>query len=648
MKRLLIKKQAIIFLTCNALLMCGKALAQDAGFFLNDWQAKTITSPAYTDATKPTVTPTATITVDAGTVINKVSKYLFGNNCNPYMTQMVTESVLINHIKNLSPNIIRMPGGNISSVYLWNANPGVKPADAPDSLLDANGNKIDAGYWYGNNTASWTLSLNNYYNMLQQTGSTGIITVNYSYARYSTATDPVAAAAHLAADWVRYDNGRTKYWEVGNESNGTWQAGYRIDVSKNKDGQPAIITGDLYGRHFKVFADSMKKAAQQIGKTIYIGAQLLEKAPESWQTPTDQTWNQGVLTQAATAADFYIVHSYYTPYNTNSNAADILATGTSVTNAMMQYLTQNIQANGASLKPIALTEYNIFAVGSKQMVSHINGMHAVLVLGELMKNKYGMASRWDLSNAWENGNDHGTFSAGDEPGVSKWTPRPSFYHQYYFQKYFGDQMISSTVSGSTDVVAYASTFSSAQAGIVIVNKGTAAQTVKVNFQNFTPGTRYYWYTLTGDTDNGEFSRKVLVNGTGTSGVAGGPDNYADLKPNSAVANNDVRITAPPRSVSFVLVEKSSVTAVTDIDPNDKLIKIFPNPSKDGSFVIGFTGFVPVKTVDVCIVNETGQLVDRRQYKAGTQLDAGRPLTKGVYMVKIITQKGTTVKTLVVR
>src|SRR5581483_6956919 len=323
----------------------------------------------------------------------------------------------------------------------------------------------------------------NYYNMLQQTNSTGIITVNYGYARYGTSANPVAVAAHLAADWVRYDNGRTKFWEIGNESNGTWQAGYRIDVSKNKDGQPEFITGDLYGRHFKVFADSMKKAAQQIGKTIYIGAQLLETAPQSWQTGTDKTWNQGVLTQAGTAADFYIVHSYYTPYNTNSTAADILATATSNTDAMMQYLAQNTQANNAPLKPIALTEYNIFAVGSKQMVSHINGMHAVLVLGELIKDKYGEASRWDLANAWDNGDDQGTFSAGDEPGVAKWTPRPSFFHMYYFQKYFGDQMISSTVSGSADVVGYASTFSSGQAGIVIVNKGTTTQTVQVAFQN---------------------------------------------------------------------------------------------------------------------------------------------------------------------
>ncbi len=44
-----------------------------------------------------------------------------------------------------------------------------------------------------------------------------------------------------------------------------------IDTALNKDGQPQIISGELYGKHFKVFADSMKAAAEEIGATIYIG-----------------------------------------------------------------------------------------------------------------------------------------------------------------------------------------------------------------------------------------------------------------------------------------------------------------------------------------------------------------------------------------
>src|SRR5437773_6148531 len=130
--------------------------------------------------------------------------------------------------------------------------------------------------------------------MLQQTGNTGMIIINYGYARYGTGPKPAETAAHLAADWVRYDNGRTKYWEIGNENYGDWETGYRIDVTKNKDGQPEYVTGDLYGKHFKIFADSMRKAAQEIGKTIYLGAVTAEAAPQSWETNTRKTWNTGL------------------------------------------------------------------------------------------------------------------------------------------------------------------------------------------------------------------------------------------------------------------------------------------------------------------------------------------------------------------
>ena len=87
----------------------------------------------------------------------------------------------------------------------------------PDTLLNADGSKYRNYYWYGKNTDSWTQSIDNYYQLLSATNSKGMLTVNYGYARYGTGPSPVQAAAHLAADWVRYDNGRTKYWEIGNE-----------------------------------------------------------------------------------------------------------------------------------------------------------------------------------------------------------------------------------------------------------------------------------------------------------------------------------------------------------------------------------------------------------------------------------------------
>lgn len=528
-------------------------VANTIGFFLNDWTAKTFSIPAYTDTTIPSST-SVTVNIDAGTIITKIPGSLFGDNSNIWMTQIVKENLLMNYLTNLHPKIIRFPGGSISDMFFWNAQPGVPPDDVPDSLLDSNGNPSLPDYWFGKNAESWTLSVDNYYNLLQQTGSQGIITVNYAYARYGTSADPVAAAAHLAADWVRYDNGRTKYWEIGNEDNGTWEASYRIDLSKNKDGQPQIITGDLYGKHYNVFADSMRAAAQEIGATIYIGAQLLEVQPASWQTATDQTWNAGVLAKVNTSSDFYIIHSYFTPYQTNATADIILNTAISNPSAMMTFLNSSFSNAGATVKPVALTEWNITSQGSMQEVSFINGMHAAILLGEALQNKYGLTARWDLANGWNSGNDMGLFNIGDEPGVVKWNARPAYYYLYYFHKMIGDRSLKSTVTGSTNVLSFASSFSSGEKGVILVNIGTTAQNVNIT-SNATPGNRFYYYTLVGGTDNGEFSRKVFVNGNGPDGISGGPSSYASLNPYSSVTKNGIKVVLPARSVVYVVIDK---------------------------------------------------------------------------------------------
>ncbi len=276
------------------------------GFFGNSWKAKNFTIPEAVDGTPSTASPTDSIIINVNKVLQKVVPYVYGNNSNLWMEQIVTQPSLMQYIKDLSPNIIRAPAGSVSDIYFWNgtdANPA--PADVPSNLVNADGSTSKLSPWYGGNNADWTFSLNNYYSLLSQTNSTGIITVNYGYARYGTSDNPVAAAAHLAADWVRYDNGRTKFWEIGNESYGNWEAGYRIDVSKNKDGQPEYITGALYGQHVQVFADSMKAAAQQIGATIYIGATLYQETPYTGAYASIQTWNQGVLANAANASRLF-------------------------------------------------------------------------------------------------------------------------------------------------------------------------------------------------------------------------------------------------------------------------------------------------------------------------------------------------------
>jgi hypothetical protein len=530
-------------------------IAPTMGLFLNEWQPKTYTAPSYTDGT---IAPAAgtLVTVDASNVITKIPLTIFGHNANTWMTPMFNEPIFMNHLTNLKPNVIRFPAGSGSDCFFWNCDNNLPPADAPIRLRNSDGTyATESLYGYGKSTGNWQATVDNYYSVLLQSNSHGLITVNYAYARYGTGPNPVAAAAHLAADWVRYDNGRTKYWEVGNENYGDWEWGYRIDLAANKDGQPEYITGKLYAQHFKVFADSMRNAATKIGKTIYIGAVMQESQTQSWQTVATQTWNSTMIPEVNNTPDFYIGHNYITPYGQNSDASTVLNAALTVPGQMMTFMKSELVQNNGTIKPIILSEWNMWAQNSKQQVSNTSGTYAVIVQGEALKNKFGLSARWDLLNGWSNGNDHGLFSAGDEPDVAKWSPRPSFYYLYYFQKCIGDRLVDATVSGGNTIVAYASTYTTGQGSVALLNTSGTAYNTEVKFKNLKLGTRFYWYTLAGGTDNGEFSRKVTVNGAGSGGVAGGPaDSYATLKAQSALTANGIKLTIPAWSAVFVMVD----------------------------------------------------------------------------------------------
>ncbi len=533
------------------------ATSPTIGFFGDAWKSKSFIVPNIQPGVVATQSVTDSLTINVNRVLVKVPPYVYGANSNLWSKEMNKQPALVQYLSDLSPNIIRGPAGSISDIYFWNgtdANPA--PADAPANLLNASGVSSAAGYWYGGNNATWTQSLSDYYDLLSRTNSTGILTINYGYARYGTSANPVTAAAHLAADWVRFDNGKTKYWEIGNENYGNWEAGYNIDQTTNKDGQPAIITGALYGNQFKVFADSMRAAAQQTGATIYIGATLYQEPAYSGAYTSIQTWNQGVLQNAGSIADFFIVHDYFTAYQTNSTVADILKTADAVPSSVMSYITQQVTAAGVSLKPIAFTEWNIQATGSKQNVSYISGIHAAKTIGSIIKNNFGEASRWDIANGYSNGDDQGMFNNGDEPGAPLWNPRPSFFYLYYFQKFFGDRMVYDTLKSSNgDITSYSSTFSSGQAGTVLINSGSLNHVVSIDFQHFPAGSKYYWYILTGGTDNAPFSGQVYVNGEGPSTPTGGPLDYSTLKAFSAPLNGTIKITLPPLSVVYLVADK---------------------------------------------------------------------------------------------
>ena len=559
LKNRIITSLGIVFVSAISL------FAQNANCFLDDFAPKTAKIPISVVANKTANAPTVTVTLSADT-LGKISKYIFGNAIACWMGNTTGNATFLKNTQTLNPSIIRYPGGSWSNIFFWNGN----PTDVPDSAYDSSGKRVKFYAISGKN--DWPTTTDNYYKLRQQTGSQGLITINYAYARYGLSNNPVTTAAHLAAQWVRYDNGRTKFWEIGNENNGPWEAGWKINTKTNKDGQPEIITGQLYGQHFRVFADSMRAAAAEVGAKIYIGAQLLHyDGTTSWNS-VDKTWNAGVLSEVGDSADFYVMHNYF---GTAATVDNLLSVATTDPKKNIDFIMKDITNKKGFPKPVALTEYNMHDVAPSPGISYINGIQATILFNELIKNNFGLSTRWLLVNG-----DGGMFYDGSNKSL-QYQPRSEFYYAYYTQKFTGDHVISATSSNS-NILAYSSRFSSGETGVVIVNKAKTAQVVKIDPKNIGVGNQYYTYSLTGGTDNGDFSLYVSVNGVAPKGTQWGPRESLETLPASAYPIDDaITLNVPGRSVQFIMVEagtkKLFPTSVANELKNELELTNYPNP-----------------------------------------------------------------------
>jgi hypothetical protein len=574
----------------------------DTSCFLYDYEPKTAVIPEAVAAEKPTGRPSVIVSFQ-GDTIGKISRYVFGNAIAAWAGAH-DNPTLVEGIGKLAPTLIRFPGGSWSNGYFWN---GV-PTDVPDSIYDGttyNGITKTAKknkFWGQTGKGGWQTTTDQYYALREKTNvNEGLITINYGYARYGTSDDPVAIAAHLAADWVRYDAGRTKFWEIGNENGGPWEYGWMIDTTLNKDGQPQIISGELYGKHFKVFVDSMKKAAAEIGTTIYIGGQVVIDGPTSWNF-VDHDWNEGFFKEAGDSADFYIIHNYF---GSSYTVKALLSIAVTEPQRDVEYLKKDFIKYNVYPKPIALTEYNIgLGASVKQGTSYINGMQAVILISEMINNNFGLAARWLLISG------EGTMFYGGSDANYLNHPHADFYYLTYLQNFYGDHAIPAA-SSNKDILSYASNYSSGETSMIIVNTGTEDKVITVSTDSIGVGDAFYIYTFTGGTEE-DFSPDVFINGEGPSTNHWGPyDKLFDIKANAYTIDEEIKFTSPALSVLMILIEKGthhihvddSVLVGTEpvMASSFKLFPNYPNPAHSTTFInyqLQESAFVTLKIFDI--------------------------------------------------
>lgn len=533
------------FLICS---MCG--YSQLTTFF-EDWEIRNYSTPInVTQSTEIASNSTVNINVNLSNQIGNVLPTHFGTNLTHFLGESsLNETDFMDNLNNLGDVFFRYPGGNGSNQFFWDGN-------VPSSIL--NDDQITVNDLIDG--TGWRISPDEFSNVLIQTNSQGIIAVNASYARYGTAPNATQVAAGYAADFVRHMNNNLnaniKYWEVGNENYGPWQAGHTVNGIQ--------ISGTDYGNIFNVFVDSMKAA----DPTIKIGAVIF---------PHDgvyNNWSRNVLQKVQNTADFLIIHDYFKRKNNPNNVTydemmisvdEVQQDVNNVNNMVTSYTSKP-----SNYYPIAMTEYN--SKTGEREISMANAIFIARVLAEQIKHQIGMSLIWSFQNGLDShGGDHG-ITARNSTIVPKNTPRPVYFVYRYINQFFGDKMFWS-YSSDTSINSYVTKFDNGDLGMMVVNHTNQSKIIEYNFGSYNLKDNFYWYELyaTDETD-----KKVFINGITSNLLEGGPSDYAQVPAFTRLVNSNTKFEIKPYSVNFIANSNSTV----DIGDYDNIVMNFNNPFKD--------------------------------------------------------------------
>ena len=518
--------------------------------FFEDWEPRTFNPSSNTDLKPaPSSSNSLTININTSNVIADVLPSHFGTNLTHFLGEsVINDNDFMSNIKNLGKSILRYPGGNGSNQFFWDGN--IPSSILNDSEITVN-DLIDG--------SGWRISPDDFLQILDSTNGTGIIAVNASYARYGSSVNPLQTAASYAANFVRHMNqtlgANIKYWEVGNENYGSWQAGYIV----NGD----TIDGTKYGDIFNVFADSMKAA----DPTIKIGAVLF---------PNDgvyNNWSKQVLQKVENKADFLIVHDYFRRKNNPNNVTfqemltsinEVQQDKNNVNNMVLSYTNKP-----SGYYPIAMTEFN--SKTGEREISMANAIFIAQALAEQIKNGFAASILWSFQNGLDSyGGDHG-MTARNSPVLADHSPRPVFYIYHFLQQFMGDRMVWS-YSSDLSVKSYASTFNSGARGVVLLNNSSNFKAVDLDFGIDTMRYNYYWYEVYA---NNETDKKIFVNGQTSNFVEGGPENYASIPSYYRPVNGNNKFELKPYSVNFIA--NSDYLLNNNIKESEIDLLLYPNP-----------------------------------------------------------------------
>jgi hypothetical protein len=399
----------------------------------------------------------ATVTVDAGRVLRTMDPQRLGgtNVAMWYFPSSYDSPVVQKWMGELRARYIRMPGGSWSNVVYWNGN-GVRGADgnvdtakigpdgypavdyssyAPSFLADPKTLHPASGGWHGH------VDVKKQHEFIKAIpGSEAMACPNAGTGR---AVD--------AMEWVKWANKKmgydVRYWEIGNELGGSWEAGTELPFGKGP------LTAEMYTQRYNDMAGAMRK----VDPTIKIGG-----CPFVAET----------LRDGGTNVDFVSIHTY--PGSTTLTETQMFGdVGKMVAREVGQVKgwIHRYQPLREKQIEIAYSEWNLAGgINNSQLFS---GLWSSIFLGEMARNDVAIATQWDCFSDLLFDND------------DRFARKPEFYALSLWNNYMGNRLIPAT-SDSQDVYTFASRSDDAVSVMLINTDRDREANVNLHLSDFSP------------------------------------------------------------------------------------------------------------------------------------------------------------------
>ncbi len=399
----------------------------------------------------------AELTIDASSIIHSTDRRnLTGSNIALWNQPWeLSDPELHAYVRELAPSYVRIPGGSWANHYIWNGNgvnlggekfdhsklkDGVWDVDwsgyAPGFNIEGHDRKIASDNYHG----IWHVK--QLHDFVETFDANGVVTVNLG-----------SGTPEVAAEWVRWANIKNdykiKYWELGNELEGSWELGHILP-----DGTK--ITGEIFARRFNAFAKAMKA----VDPTIKTGG------PAS--SNDRGAFIKEVLRDSGELVDFVSFHSYPVK-NRHKEEAEFFNAVRSLKPAMdrIHGWIEQYQPERKGEIEIAITEWNSQVVENRTTADLMNGLWCTMWIGEMFRNGVTFANQWDMITATPTGG-HGLFYFDqfdfEQPGVPQdmmdyqfdtfnptCIPKGQYWALWLWSHWMGDKLVQSSWSGSEDV-----------------------------------------------------------------------------------------------------------------------------------------------------------------------------------------------------